>query len=416
MLDIVLTFYDTCPYRKRNFNFVVDSIMNTTKCHLVICQQNNTLNDKKTSVSYEKRFTHIQYNDSGSFKKSLLYNLGFKLCKSDYILFLDSDVLLPFKNIESLLNCNTYSHLIKPFNSVYNLNEEQSSDILQNQSVDLSSCEMESRFGKFGFIVSKEQFKRCGGFDDRFVGWGWEDIDFIENKLKIPNFDILDNIFGVHLFHPISSRKHERSNYVLFKENSHKRRPFTFSIDYQYFKLDESLLIDLAKEICQHNSMSTFLILLGDDFFLKNYFDVEFIYEFIDDKYKDLLQFVYCPDRKNFFDSIATSVHIAEGSLHCRLLKTSKISEKIIRSCVGSRVDRGFIDNENKLVFFSKALFDNSKKEKLPKLRNSFESLKNMSESLPIFNTKKYICKNDYGSDIDKMKFYNHRTKKFEHF
>jgi hypothetical protein len=416
MLDIVLTFYDTCPYRKRNFNFVVDSILNTTKCHLIVCQQNDQSNDKKTSFSYEKRITYIYYNDSGSFKKSLLYNEAFKACKSNYILFLDSDVLLPFKNIELLLNSNTYSNLIKPFNSVFNLNEDQSDSILHSESVDLSSCEKESRLGKFGFIVSRKEFKRCGGFDDRFAGWGWEDIDFIENRLRIPNFDILDTIFGVHLFHPISSRKHERSNYILYKENSHKRRSFTFSIDCQYFKPNKVVLIDLAQQICQHNSMSTLLILLEEDFFLKKYFDLELIYELIDDKYKDLLQFVSCPNRKNFLDSIGTSVHIGEGSLHCRLLKKSELSKNIIQHCIGSRVDKGFIDNKNGLVFFSKAFFDNVKKEKIPKLTNTFDSLKNMAESLPVFNAKKYICKNNYGSDIDQMKFYNHKTKEFEHF
>ena len=62
--------------------------------------------------------------------------------------------------------------------------------------------------GCFG-LINKQSHKIIGGFDESYIGWGWEDIDY---ALRIINSIPVLNLFYkcegfLHIDHPVSPYK-----------------------------------------------------------------------------------------------------------------------------------------------------------------------------------------------------------------
>jgi glycosyltransferase involved in cell wall biosynthesis len=79
--------------------------------------------------------------------------------------------------------------------------------------------------------VHRSDFERVNGFDERFVGWGYEDED-LARRLRRAKVRILDGSresLLLHLFHPVheSHRPHARSgeNYRYYRRNRFLMRP-----------------------------------------------------------------------------------------------------------------------------------------------------------------------------------------------
>lgn len=79
--------------------------------------------------------------------------------------------------------------------------------------------------------VHRDDFERVNGFDERFVGWGYEDED-LARRLRRVGVKILDacrESLVLHLFHPVheSHRPNARAsaNYHYFKEARYLTRP-----------------------------------------------------------------------------------------------------------------------------------------------------------------------------------------------
>lgn len=68
--------------------------------------------------------------------------------------------------------------------------------------------------------ISREGFTKVGGFDARFVGWGWEDVAFTDtaDRLLSPHFRVEDG-YLLHLWHEMS---HTEANDNLVKDNQRR--------------------------------------------------------------------------------------------------------------------------------------------------------------------------------------------------
>lgn len=99
--------------------------------------------------------------------------------------------------------------------------------------------------------VHREDFDRANGFDERFVGWGFEDED-LARRLRCLGVQVLDATLEslmIHLFHPVeeSHRPSARSgeNYRYFKQGVFLLQP----LKGLHSRAVEALPLELAGEI-----------------------------------------------------------------------------------------------------------------------------------------------------------------------
>lgn len=150
-------------------------------------------------------------NDDEVFSRSKSRNELAKKALSDILVFADADTI-PVKDFvdravsktENGLWCIAYGD-----NDYYNLTREATETILSfDPGIDVdrpNNADFEFRVMSWAgmFSVSKQDFFSIGGYDERFVGWGHEDVAF---RLKADYFiskhlRVKDG-FALHLWHP----------------------------------------------------------------------------------------------------------------------------------------------------------------------------------------------------------------------
>lgn len=97
------------------------------------------------------------------------------------------------------------------------------SDIfLSEQNLEYGVCGSNTLSGQL--VIGRNDFIRCGGFDEDFVGWGYEDDAFTvaADRLIAPHFR-LEYAFVLHLWHPHANldpqhHVYEANNKALFAQ------------------------------------------------------------------------------------------------------------------------------------------------------------------------------------------------------
>jgi predicted glycosyltransferase involved in capsule biosynthesis len=148
------------------------------------------------------------------FTRSYARNQGVKQVNTDYVLLADADTIPRIEDIEqayTLLNNGAPWVLCYADNEYYNLTQEKTLELLQfDPSVEVqrpSPDEYEHRLTSWAgmIMLRKSDFDKVGGYDERFVGWGWEDNAF---QLKMDNEigkHVRTDGFALHMWHPRGS-------------------------------------------------------------------------------------------------------------------------------------------------------------------------------------------------------------------
>jgi hypothetical protein len=238
---LIISYQNDSPQRQSSFE-INKSIALHSKIPLIVCEQ---IKSKKNKIVYEEKenFLHIKYFSNNLFEKSKLYNLAIAKCETEYLWFLDCDVIV---NLKATLPYIKDSLIIRPFSKVFILGEIES-DLFKNgfeNSLTLEKYPFCQTFGKHSFIIHKSLLNNSTKFDENFVGWGWEDLDFVRSKLKNAKPRILENFQGIHLYHPDSNKLNRRSNYLKYIENIKLRYLFqcVFIIDEKKYKSINDIL------------------------------------------------------------------------------------------------------------------------------------------------------------------------------
>lgn len=175
------------------------------------------------------------------FMKSASFNEASKYVKGSVFCFYDVDVLIdPIflqKSQQAILD-NKVDH-IYPFNGLFVDVQKCFFPELKNFSFNSLLYELESR--KIGWandnlivasdsspggatMISKEAFERMKGFDTGFIGWGFEDTDFLYRSRKVNKVEHLSDVNAIcwHLHHDNAIRlenTHYRANIQKFNKN-----------------------------------------------------------------------------------------------------------------------------------------------------------------------------------------------------
>lgn len=152
------------------------------------------------------------------FNKSIAINKGVERSNGDIIMIADADTIVP-KNY--LLNSiQILDGFIFPFKFYHFLNEEETNKFLQtSKASDSNAWIIKNDFGVRNTggvqIVTRELFEKLGKYDERFTGWGWEDLEFVWRVYdELGDVPILDYGHAYHMWHerPVASP----NNAILF--------------------------------------------------------------------------------------------------------------------------------------------------------------------------------------------------------
>jgi len=216
-ITIVIPIFRLSSNRLANFLFLLKKIQSVVSvCDVKVVDQVSEKTYIQTIVRMYPDITYIPVSISdGVFNKSILINRVCTDIKSEFIWIIDADFYTNFELVVSEIN--NFSDFTRPFGEVILLNETESSQLIDSDYVQINRDEYESSLanGKYSFIIRTSVFIESGMMNENFKGWGFQDLDFVENRLvscKISNIDTP----AFHLWHTPASRKYVNENKLIY--------------------------------------------------------------------------------------------------------------------------------------------------------------------------------------------------------
>jgi hypothetical protein len=165
---------------------ILKSIREQTGCHIecIVVEQDNDEVIKRHLPEWIRYF-YIPLPVKGMcYSRSRAFNVGAKAAKSSFLIFHDSDMLVPAVYARDLLHYDQQGFdfiNIKRF--IFYLDKASSKDLVETGDFKgkprfdaiLQNLEAGGSFG-----ANRQAYFDIGGFDERFIGWGGEDNEFWE--------------------------------------------------------------------------------------------------------------------------------------------------------------------------------------------------------------------------------------------
>lgn len=185
--------------------FVLTSLVkHTTESTIYVFEQNSNNNLEHGVIEkFKTKIIYRKYNFGEVFNKSKIINKLIEQVNTDYIWIIDSDFFADYTKIENYIK-KTKVDLIKPFDKVILLTNEESDLCCDSGFICINGRkDINTSLGKFSVAFKTNLAKLCNGYNERYLGWGFQDLDFIRKRLN-PSTTTIIKINSVHLYHPIS--------------------------------------------------------------------------------------------------------------------------------------------------------------------------------------------------------------------
>jgi len=207
-----------CPKEDRLLNFLFNiKHLNTIsdRCEIIVSEQSHPDSVIVDFLKIYPNITHLRFDLGDVFNKSILINRAYESTVTDYLWVVDADY---YTNYEYVIDSiDDFANFTRPHSEVILLNESETTNLIETDYVKITrdSYESSSANGKYSFIVTSDGFTSAGMMNENFKGWGFQDLDFVENRLNTSDISNL-NILGFHLHHPPASRNHVNDNKLLY--------------------------------------------------------------------------------------------------------------------------------------------------------------------------------------------------------
>lgn len=217
-ITVIVPIYRLISNRFNNFCYLV-KILNKLECDVIVVEQESdkTLVTEQYLLNYANIKHLVQTSNTKTFNKSRIINYAARDIFTEFLWVVDGDFYTDFEYI--LKNMDTSSDFIRPFSEVVFLSKSETY-VLHSSNVSELKNETEyksnSQNGKFSFIVRNSTFIDAGGMNEDYEGWGFQDLDFVENRLQSGvEFSSVDKR-GFHMYHAPASRENVNINRQLY--------------------------------------------------------------------------------------------------------------------------------------------------------------------------------------------------------
>ena len=228
------------------------------------------------------KIKHISHKDLG-FRKSRTLNNAIRNAEGEILVFCDQDIIFPKDHLETIvknLKENEFLNympititetekeiFVKKLNETYDYN-----DILKYIKKNFKENEVEQlkkartrrwlnnlKLNKRGVklvgmshALYKKNFIKVNGYNEKYVGWGYEDSDFSNRlySLGMKGREIKDENISLHLWHPEDTSKKGSQNKELYgieRKKALRYRNFTCEYGYNNSLDKDEVVINILK-------------------------------------------------------------------------------------------------------------------------------------------------------------------------
>lgn len=239
-LTFIIHYRKDCGDRKHNLLtsgvYLRDTFPNS---EIIIVNDDKVCDDDfKDAFRYIGNVKPVFLENDDEFRKSLSFNQAVGFSSGKVLCFWDVDILIDKKYIIEAYNkikSNELDH-VYPFNGTFiDVQHDLFNDFLTRYNFEYLLKLWKLKHPSLHFasgespggctIISREAFKKIGGYDDRFIGWGFEDTDFLYRSRKVNRVEHLTDEDAIcwHLHHQNAKRMenpHYHNNLRIFNQNA----------------------------------------------------------------------------------------------------------------------------------------------------------------------------------------------------
>jgi predicted glycosyltransferase involved in capsule biosynthesis len=235
--SFILHYRKDSADREQNLRRILKFLRDNFIAEIVIINDEKNIDNPPTWIKEWADQLLICHNDD-EFRKSYCYNEAASKAKGDIFCFWDVDVMVDPKFVwESYLRIDRgFQDHIYPFNGTFidvqkllfpwleNYHFDQMMGLWGDKDEDLHFASGESPGGCN--MITREAFEKIGGYDQRFIGWGFEDTDFMQRSKKMNRVSRImdDDAICWHFNHEAirTENPHYMRNLLIYNENVNK--------------------------------------------------------------------------------------------------------------------------------------------------------------------------------------------------
>lgn len=204
---VVMAIYDLHGPRLRNFRAVLRRMLRSglpVRIFEQVPVNGDPVNLKAFRGQDLRRWSYYLHNDQ--FEKSWLMNVAAaQLHRHEWLWFLDTDILPDVDRIRAFVSASDAS-VIQPVDRIVKLSASETDDLFACGRLVIPGQTRRAiplMPGPHSIIVRSELMCHGLQFDERFQGYGWEDMDFMQRALCVRDarFRRVQSD-AVHLWHP----------------------------------------------------------------------------------------------------------------------------------------------------------------------------------------------------------------------
>lgn len=145
----------------------------------------------------------VQAEGEGEWNKPRLVNAAVADAKTDAVLVLDADICLPWPELRNWLETKfRQGAILQPFSVVVRLPQFATNEAYQDRTFRVSAkWPTVSVLCGGAFVCHRTDYLQIGGMDERYTGWGGEDVDLGHRAKRLLWVETLRGK-AWHLYHP----------------------------------------------------------------------------------------------------------------------------------------------------------------------------------------------------------------------
>lgn len=154
------------------------------------------------------RYLHIMNAEGAEeFNKSRLMNEAVRKAKAPWVLLHDSDIVVPSGYVDAVLARASYGwEAVRPIRFLFYLGRECSASFAPKGRLPSHVDRITQNFPGGSTAIKRETYMQIGGHDERFVGWGGEDTEFLD-RLRTRRLFPGHFAPAIHLWHLPAPKK-----------------------------------------------------------------------------------------------------------------------------------------------------------------------------------------------------------------